>query len=150
MTGSEFHGLSLIRIERDGLPQPENVIELRPGERVTNLRLIAVYGTILLRGEINIVGGTLPKNKSLYITASRVNAATRDPNGSAVDARNQFTIGGLSPGEYELRVGLIRGDPPDQPDTDPKLRQKISQFRQKVVVNTDNQHPVILTLDLSQ
>ena len=115
---------------------------------MSNLRLVASYGALSLRGEIKIVGGTLPPDILLYIHASRVDAATENSRGNTVDPRNHFVIEYLSAGEYQLQLG-ISGMGSRIQNVDQLLR-KISEVRQKVVVSSNNQQPVILTLDLSK
>ncbi len=50
ITSAELHGLNLIRIERNGLAQSGNGIEIGAGEDISNLRLIVSNGTLTLRG----------------------------------------------------------------------------------------------------
>ena len=139
---------SLIRIERDGVVQPGDAIVIDEGENVSNLRLFIALADLSLRGEIKIIGGTLPP-QMLTVYASRVDGVTGNSRMFQVDARNQFLIERLSPGEYELHLKV--GDyQTGLQQVDAQLSRKISQFRQKVVLNSNNQQPVILTLDLSQ
>jgi hypothetical protein len=129
--------------------QPSDGIEIGAGEHVSNLRLVTTHGTLSLQGEIRIVGGALPKDIFLYISASKVGAASGNPRGFLVDARKIFVIDHLSPGEYELQLRIGNVSPGSQ-NVDPLFRQRISQARQKVVVSSNNQLPVILTVELSQ
>jgi hypothetical protein len=147
MTSTELQGLSLIRIERDGVAQPREGIEIGAGEHVPNLRLVTTIGTLSLRGEIRIVGGTLPQNSILFVSASRVDTSTRNSGGGQLDARNHFLIENLSPGEYELKVILNNMQ---SQSIDQQIRERISKTTQKVVINSNNQQPVIFTIDLSQ
>ncbi|MCI0660747.1 MAG: carboxypeptidase-like regulatory domain-containing protein [Acidobacteria bacterium] len=144
-----FPGLSLIRTERDGVPQPREGIDIAAGEHISNLRLVASYGALSLRGEIKIVGGTLPPEIMLYITATRVDAANDNSRGYPVDTRNLFVIEHLSAGEYELRLSISRMRPGIQ-NFDQQLYRKISEVKQKVVVSGNNQQPVTMTVDLSK
>ena len=146
---SGLPGLSLIRTERDGVLQPREGIEIAPGENISNLRLVAAYGALSLHGEIKIVGGTLPPEIMLFITASRADAANNNFRSYQVDTRNHFVIEHLSAGEYELQL-RIGGMRPDRQNFDRQLFRKISEVRQKVVVSSNNQQPVILTIDLSK
>jgi Carboxypeptidase regulatory-like domain len=143
------YGSSLIRIERDGVPQPGNNIEIGAEEHISNLRLVTAIRNLSLRGEIKIVGGTLPPDLMLSVYASRGDDATGNNFPFQVDARNHFVIDHLSPGEYELRLKISDYQFGSQ-DADPQLSRKISQVRQKVVVSRNNQQQVILILDLSQ
>src|SRR5262249_7171582 len=124
-------------------------VEIGAGEQVSNLRLVAAYGTLSVQGEIKIVGGTLPRGFWLFINAHMGDDSARYARWGEVDTRGHFVIEHLSPGEYELRLG-IRSMQPGSQNLDPQLSRKISQVRQKVVVSSNNQQPVILTVDLSQ
>ena len=64
-----------------------------------------------------------------------------------VDAGNHFVIDHLSPGEYELRL-IIKGNQPGTLMMSPQMVMKVMEFRQKVVVGTNNQPPVTMTIDL--
>jgi 5-hydroxyisourate hydrolase-like protein (transthyretin family) len=143
------YGSSLVRIERDGVPQTGNTIEISAEEHISNLRLVTAIRNLSLRGEIKIVGGTLPPALMLSIYASRGDDAPGNNFPFQVDARNHFVIEHLSSGEYELRLKISDYQFGSQ-NADPQLSQKISKVRQKVVVSRNNQQPVILILDLSQ
>jgi hypothetical protein len=138
---------ALIRIERDGVPQPGDSIEVGAGEHISNFRIVTAIRYVSLRGEIKVVGGTLPLSLMLSIYASRVNGPPGRNIPFQVDARNRFEIERLWPGEYEL--GLKISYQSDLQNVDPRLSRAISEFRQKVVVSASNQQPVTLTLDLS-
>jgi len=144
-----FTGSSLIRIERGGVPLPEDSIEIGAGEHISNLRLVTATPNLSLPGAIKVVGGTLPPDLSLYIYASRVDGGRGAIRPFQVDARNHFIIQYLAPGEYELRLE-IRDYSVKPKNMDPQLSRAISQARQKVVVSRNNQQPVIMTLDLSR
>jgi hypothetical protein len=142
-------GSSLIRIERDSAPLSGDSIEIGAGEHISNLRLVTATPNLSLPGAIKVVGGTLPPDLPLYIYASRLDGARGDIRPFQVDARNHFIIQYLAPGEYELRLE-IRDYSVKPKIVDPQLSRTISQARQKVVVNRNNQQPAIMTLDLSR
>jgi hypothetical protein len=146
---AELRGLTLLRIERDGVPQPRDGIEIGGGEQVSNLRLVAALGTLSLRGEVQIVGGTLPQDLWLGVFAQRGEGRSAAGQYGEVDPRGLFVIEHLSPGEYELRLSFRNMQPGPQ-KWDQQLVRKISQVRQKVVVSGDNQQPVIIKVDLGQ
>ncbi len=144
----ELQGLRMSRVERDGIPVPQREgIEVGPGEQVSNVRLVYNYGILVIRGEVKIVGGTLPKNVGLYVRSSRINMPPS--NGSNIDARGQFMIENLSPGEYELSLFHYISSPGEE-QVDEHLLKAISQVKQRVIVTTDNQPQVTLVLDLSR
>ena len=144
----ELQGLIMSRVERDGVPVPQREgIEVVPGEQVSNVRLVYNYGILVIRGEVKIVGGTLPKNVGLYVRSSRINMPPS--NGSDIDTRGQFMIKNLAPGEYELSLFHYISIP-GEGQVDELLLKAISQVKQRVIVNTDSQPQVTLTLDLGQ
>ncbi len=144
----ESQGLRMSRVERDGVPVPlRDGIEVGPGEQVSSVRLVYNYGILVIRGEVKIVGGTLPQNVGLYVRSSRINMP--QSNGSDIDARGQFMIENLAPGEYEISLfhyTSILGEG----QVDERLLKAISQVKQRVIVSADNQPKVTLTLDLSR
>jgi len=149
MLNPEVLGLSLIRIERDGVSLPGYGIEISDGEQVSNLRLITAYGALSLRGEIKIIGETPPPDLTLLVIASRMDNTAGTLRAYYVDARNHFLIDHLSPGEYELRF-IFRGNQPGTLMMSPQLLKKVMELRQKVVVGGNNQPPVTMTIDLSR
>ncbi|MBX3279515.1 MAG: carboxypeptidase regulatory-like domain-containing protein [Acidobacteria bacterium] len=129
MPRSEGGSLTLARVERDGVPQPEG-IEVGPGEQIAGVRLVFVYGNGVVRGQVNVINGALPEGAMLTVYARRLGGG-RSMGGapSRVDARGQFVIEGLAPGEYELETSINIQGPPQQPEALrrlPKARQRIS------------------------
>jgi hypothetical protein len=138
----ELQGLTMSRVERDGVLYDEG-FEVGPGEQVSNVRVVFNYGILVIRGEVKIVGGTLPKNVGLYVDSSRINMPLS--NGSNIDSRGQFMIKNLSPGEYELSLFHY-----GEEQVDEHILKAISQVKQRVIVTTDSQPQVTLVLDLSR
>src|SRR5262249_10119984 len=118
-----------------------------PGEQVSNVRLVYNYGILVIRGEVKIVGGTLPKNVGLYVRSNRINMAPS--NGSDIDTRGQFRIENLAPGEYEISLFHYISIPGEE-QVDERLLKAISKVKQRVILGADNQPQVTLTLDLSR
>jgi hypothetical protein len=67
--------------------------------------------------------------------------------GAEVDARGQFIIENLTPGEYEIRVSPFFN--PNNQQLDPQLLRRLGTFKERVVVAGGNQQPVTLVIDLS-
>ncbi|MBA2645956.1 MAG: carboxypeptidase regulatory-like domain-containing protein, partial [Pyrinomonadaceae bacterium] len=134
-------GLTLTRIERGGVEQ-KNGIEVAAGEQVADLRLVVAYGTGVLRGQVNVVNGTLPENVRLIVHARRQGSDTsqfRRP--VEVDVRGRFTIEGLAAGEYELALGSwARG---------PGGELRIPEVRQSVTVSDSGEANVTMVVDLA-
>jgi hypothetical protein len=68
--------------------------------------------------------------------------------GGEVDARGQFVIENLAPGEYEVRVTPTFN--PDGQQLSPEIRRRFSSAKEKVVLTGANQQPITLVIDLSQ
>ena len=141
-------GFSLLRVERDGVAQRDGV-EVAPGERVTGVRLVFAYGTAVVRGQVQVVGGTLPEGTRLFISTRRVGDSTpQGRSGGQVDDRGRFFIEGLAAGDYEIMLNVI--PPPPVPGGGPPARPSFPPVKQTVTVAGAGETPVILTIDLSQ
>jgi hypothetical protein len=149
MTPPGLEGITLIRIERNSVPQPRDGIEIASGEHLSNIHLVAAIGTLSLQGEIKIVGGKLPQDILLYVNTTRVDNRGDNIRDYQVDTRNQFLIEHLAPGEYELRL-RINGVLPSIQNVSSHVVRRISEVRQKVLVSGNNQQLVTLTVDLGQ
>lgn len=99
--------LQFLRMEREGIELPRE-IELTAGEQMTGVRVVMGYGTGVIRGQLNVVGGTLPPEAKFMILPNRVGSTgstMMGPNGNIfTDARGKFVVEGVFPGEYELQV----------------------------------------------
>jgi hypothetical protein len=108
-------GLSLVRVERDGVDHPEG-IEIGAGEQVTGVKIVLAYGTGVIRGQVNIEGGTVTR----MMVACRRKSSSPFRRESPVfpDSRGRFSIDGLMQGEYEISlaatVASSGGGPPRQ------------------------------------
>jgi protocatechuate 3,4-dioxygenase beta subunit len=148
MPPPEMRGLTLARIEHDGAPALEGV-EVNPGEQVTGVRLVLVHGTLAIRGEVKIVGAAFPAGQRFRATARRVDQPMQNTAGGDVDARGQFVIENLAPGEYEIGVAAFFGPGDGQP-LSPEIRRLISSVKERVVLSGGNQQSVTLVIDLSR
>jgi protocatechuate 3,4-dioxygenase beta subunit/type 1 fimbria pilin len=143
----DTRGLAIARIEHNGAPANEG-IEVDAGEQVTGVRVVLVYGTLAIRGEFRVVGGALPAGYKFFASARRVDQPAQNQPGAEIDARGQFVIENLPPGEYEIRVGpafLPDGQPLSQ-----EIRRLISSVKERVVLSGGNSPPIVLTLDLNR
>jgi carboxypeptidase family protein len=147
MIGSpDTRGLAIARIERNGAPASDG-FEVDAGEQVTGVRIFLVYGTLAIRGEFRVIGGTLPAGYKFFAEVRRTDQSLSNPPGAEIDARGQFVIENLTPGEYEIRVVPFRL--PDQP-LSPEIRRLISSVKERVVLSGGNQQSVTLVVDLSR
>lgn len=98
--------LQLLRYEREGVELPKE-FELAAGEKMTGVRVVMGYGTSTIRGQLNVVGGTLPPDARFLVIGTKLgtNTPVVGPNGNIqVDARGKFLIENLLPGQYELQL----------------------------------------------
>lgn len=129
-------GFWVVRIEHNGRSQPDG-IEVGTGENVTGVRVVLSYGGAVLRGKVQVTGGSLPTSTRMVVQAIRTGA-----NGELldnfrqtdVDVSGQFTIQGLSAGEYEVRLRTSL--------------ERIPPVSQRVTVTDGGVPPVTLILDL--
>jgi hypothetical protein len=98
-------GFWLIRVERDGVDL-RGGIEISPGERLTDVRVVLAYMTGVIRGQVTISNYELPQGVRLQISARRLGDEGASSHFSTnTDDRGRFTFEGLAPGEYELSAG---------------------------------------------
>ncbi len=116
-------GFSKVRVERDGVEQP-NGIDVRPGEQVTGVRVVLAYYSGRIRGQVRVEGGSLPEGAWMVVSVTPVDQPKRNfpylekelGKGYAVyssrwrqanlDARGRYAIDSLPPGEYELALDV--------------------------------------------
>jgi hypothetical protein len=108
MTYNGPKGFLLARVERDGIPQPDG-IEAGAGEQINGIRVVIVYGTATVRGQVKVIDGAFPEGMRMTVWTRRLgftewNTFVEPVN---VDARGRFTVDGLAPGEYEFSLHMI-------------------------------------------
>jgi hypothetical protein len=83
---------------------------VREGRPLTGVRVLLAYGSAVVRGQLQVTGGTLSPGARVLAVARRLSPAgelmERTQRGAEVDARGRFVIEGLAPGEYEVRVNV--------------------------------------------
>jgi protocatechuate 3,4-dioxygenase beta subunit len=134
-------GVSLTRIEVGGVPVQES-IEVREGAQLAGVRLLLAYGSGVVRGQLQVTGGTLSPGSRVMASARRLSPAgevmERTQRGAEVDARGRFVIEGLAPGEYEIRVNTFGGQ-----------GRSHSSEPQRVSVADGAEHQVTITMNLT-
>jgi 5-hydroxyisourate hydrolase-like protein (transthyretin family) len=137
----DWTGLTVARIEHNGAPADKG-IEIDAGEQVTGVRIILLYGTLTLHGEVKVVGGTLPDGYRIEVYARGTDQTMPYGGMKFADARGRFVIENLGPGEYEIRLFV------DCPD--PEISRRFLSVNKRVFVGSDNQQPVTFVVDLSR
>ncbi|MEK6407588.1 MAG: carboxypeptidase-like regulatory domain-containing protein [Acidobacteriota bacterium] len=101
---------SVLRVERNGVAQHDG-IDIQPNEQITGVRVIIVRANCVIRGRVTIQGDPLPIDQStrkpitLWAVAGSpgVPGSYRDAN-CVVDAKGDFVIEDIVPGDYEVEV----------------------------------------------
>ena len=97
------------RLERDGMVQPRGIV-VKEREQVKGVRVVMQFGNASLRGKIDVANGTLPADARFHVWARRIGEEPSMYSGNhgrpQVDARGQFVIEGLTPGNYEIDAGV--------------------------------------------
>jgi 5-hydroxyisourate hydrolase-like protein (transthyretin family) len=142
MLGREM-GFTLKRIEKDGAPLPEPIVNFTSGEPVTGLRVVVQYGTGSVRGSVRVEGVTLPPNGRLMVAYHRVGERPRGQL-AEVDSRGHFLVEGLEAGDYEFSANYTLFQP-DRTQAAPKL----ADTRQVVSVTDGTEAQISLVLTAS-
>jgi protocatechuate 3,4-dioxygenase beta subunit len=96
---------SVVRIERDSAEQPEG-IDIHANEQITGVRVIVAPATCVIRGRVTIEGGTLPSDSDISVWARPLNSTSDSQRSFSVDAKGNFVIENLAPGDYEVEVSV--------------------------------------------
>ena len=147
MRPQDIEGLVLARIEHNGATMREG-IDLEAGQQLSGVRVVLAHGALKLRGELKLVGGAAPDGVRFYVDARRLDSLMQGSSIAEVDARGQFVLENVLPGEYEVIVSPVYT--PNSERLDPQTMLLISTFRERVVVSGANQQPIVLVIDLSR
>jgi protocatechuate 3,4-dioxygenase beta subunit len=140
----EARGLALVRIERNGAAVGDG-IKVGAGEQITDVRVVLTFRTFALRGEVKVTGGALSDSQRFYANARRTDQQSY--TGVMLDARGQFVIEGLTPGEYEVTVWPVRYDGIDPIDL--RIAKALSSAKERATVNSGDQR-VTFMIDLGR
>lgn len=127
----------IIRLERDGVIQ-QGGIEVKQGEDVRGVRIVASYSDGSIRGTVEIQNGTIPEKGKLFLRAKKLDG---NPGyfSADTDARGQFVIYNLPAGTYEVTAGVfVQG-----------LREPLVQKSEQVVVAAGSTTKTIIKLNLA-
>ena len=134
--------LRILRLERNGIELRDGV-DVRSGEDINGLRLVLGAGSSVLRGEVKIEGGPL-EGVNLYVMYRATNGDTHRFSRAELDVRRHFVIKGLTPGEYELMIGVeISGEGGS------RMTNRMPTVKQTVTVGAGTETQVTLVMTLT-
>ena len=101
---------ALLAIELNGVDKSQG-IQIREGEDISGVKLVAGYGTGVIRGTVRIEGGTLPAGTFMDAALIRPGSSLTIAS-TTVDVRGQFVFERVPPGNYEVGVNAyLQGGP---------------------------------------
>lgn len=139
----ELKGFTLARVERNGAEIKD--FNVAQGEQITGVRLVFTYGTSVLAGHVEIKGGALPLNAQMTVRIVREGVSPDEwwfAKQANVDARGQFSIEGVSEGNYKAYLMIFTNDTSSPPNF-PRIEQSVS-------IPADVRREITLVLDLSK
>jgi hypothetical protein len=129
-------GLSISRIERDGIVRPR--IEVEIGEQVTGVKVFIGYGTGILRGVVKIENGPLPSTARVFVQLRKPGENAPNLRFAQLDERGYFLMEGLAPGQYEVLANVVGGN-----------LKSPKPIRQEVSLNDGAVTEVTITVDVA-
>jgi hypothetical protein len=130
--------LRIKRIERDGV-EVKDAIEVKAGEKIAGIRILAYEPHGRIRGKVQIAGGALPDGLRLKVNAKRQVSVDESKSGALwppslevtgsafVYKNGRFAIEGLPAGEYDLSTSANWiGDVGWQPVNSPESNQRVT------------------------
>ena len=139
-----IRGLVISRVERAGVDVTQT-LELQPGQSVTDLRVIMVYGTGSIRGTVKFENGTPPPGSRTFVAVRREGSSTNNygAQGAQLDSRGRFVIANLAAGTYEVILNFAFAGPPPTPP-----QRRPPPPKQFVTVADDTEAEVTFTVNL--
>lgn len=97
------NALYFVRLERGGVEIKE-VIELSPGENISDLHLVFSVGSGVIRGVVKFAGVTASVETRYFVRVNLPNARVRLGVGAEVDEKGRFELARIPGGEYDLEL----------------------------------------------
>ena len=139
--GGDLKGVSVSRVERDGVVQPRGV-EIKGDEEITGVRLLLRYASGAIRGSISATNGELPSKTRFVVWLNNRSASDSAPIQPAlVDSRGRFVIEGLADGNYEVNANATV--------TLPDGTVKTIRAKQEVSVHDGTVTDITIPIDLA-
>jgi protocatechuate 3,4-dioxygenase beta subunit len=131
-------GFNVARIERNGMVEGRN-IEIKNGERITDIRVVVTYGNAIVHGVVKFDNGPLPAGARVNIRVKKDGTDFRPPR---VDARGSFIMDGMPAGTYELEVNLYIPGKLRKPQVPTKQMVNVADgVVTDVIINVENPDP---------
>lgn len=148
--GHGAEGVILRRVEHQGrIVDRIQGFDIKPGEKISNVRVILGYPDLSLRGEIKVVGGGgLPKDVNLNVVARGIDG-DKIQRHTTIDLQRRFILDHLDTGEYEVEIRHYPNNNEPMTDQIKALMAALKTSKQKIFVTQKNQ-PLVLTIDLNQ
>ncbi|MEK6286057.1 MAG: carboxypeptidase-like regulatory domain-containing protein [Acidobacteriota bacterium] len=137
-------GLTLVRVERDGVEQ-KNGVEIGVAGEISGVRVVFAYGSGTIRGQVQMESGEIPAGAMMFLSIRRIGAAQNQGRRPPYpDSRGRFAIDGLLPGEYELSLTVQVRQVAGSPQIGPKSVKKT------VTVTNGAETQVTMVVDLNE
>jgi hypothetical protein len=143
-TSNYLQGLTLIRVEHRGVVY-EGEIEVAPGKNLSDIRFVISTGSGGLRGRIQKSDEKIELPPAAFMQVSITPSRNRQYiRGASVraDRSGYFSVDGLTPGEYEVRVDLNYDRPPERHGI------SIGANRQLIFVKQNEMIEVVLPVEI--
>jgi hypothetical protein len=127
----------MLRIERDGIADLGFLNINSDDKQITGVKIVLIYGTGVVRGEVRLKNGPLPGGGRLLVFLEKQGDLYSSRTGSA-DSRGRFLIEGVSAGDYELTVHATAA------------RQRILSAPQSIKVTEGAITNVVVSLDVKE
>ena len=100
-------GLTITRVERDGVAMGPSTMEVKESEQIAGLRVFVSYGTGIINGVVKLENGSLTEGMRIFLRVTKDKEMLNTMRPPQVDARGHFVIDGLLPGIYEISATLV-------------------------------------------
>jgi hypothetical protein len=127
-----------------GQSGPRQLMEVGEGQVLTGIQVVLSPSTCVIRGQIRVEGGELPRGAQIDVSIGRETGSfSHSP--IEVDGNGRFIIDGLEPGDYRVSVWAYPRVPIPGRGYGP-----LASATQAVTVSNGSDATVVLVLDLSE